>query len=96
MTTPSQRLFIDAGDTPLKIPLPPEFHHRRLEVIVLPADSGSEAPANPRDPEHIQRVLQESWGAWGHRSVEEIDRMIAESRENDWREPWEECRERPS
>jgi hypothetical protein len=49
-----------------------------------------------RDPEHIKRVLQESWGAWGNMSVEEIDRMIEDSRRNDWREPWEECREVPA
>jgi hypothetical protein len=28
--------------------------------------------------------------------VEEIDRMIEDSRRNDWREPWEECHEVPS
>ena len=98
MTTPRQRLIVDASDDTLHIPLPPHLRHRRLAVTLEALEEPAVSPwATPnRDPEHIQRVLAESWGAWGNMSADEIDRMIAESRENDWREPWEECRDVPA
>jgi hypothetical protein len=97
MTPPRQHLIIDSTDDSLHIPLTPELRHRRLSVTVEAVDEPAHDPSAPnRDPEHIKRVLQESWGAWGNMSVEEIDRMIEDSRRNDWREPWEECRDVPS
>ena len=97
MTPPRQHLIVDSTDDSLHIPLAPELRHRRLSVTVEAVDEPAHDRSVPnRDPEHIKRVLQESWGAWGYMSVEEIDRMIEDSRRNDWREPWEECREVPS
>lgn len=97
MSTPRQHLIVDATDDSLQIPLKPELRHRRLSVTVEAVDGPAQDRSAPnRDPEHIKRVLQESWGAWGTMSVEEIDRVIEDSRRNDWREPWEECREVPS
>lgn len=97
MTPPRQHLIIDSSDDSLQIPLTPELRHRRLSVTVEAVDEPAHDRSAPnRDPEHIKRVLQESWGAWGNMSVEKIDRMIEDSRRNDWREPWEECREVPS
>jgi hypothetical protein len=97
MTTPRQHLIVDSTDDSLNIPLTPELRHRRLSVTVEAVDEPAHDCSAPnRDPEHIKRVLAETRGAWGNMSVEEIDRMIEDSRRNDWREPWEECREVPS
>ena len=98
MTTYRQRLIVDSSDDTLHIPLPPELRQRRLVVTLEAVD---EPPASRwaspnRDPEHIKRVLEETRGSWGNMSADEIDRMIEESRRNDWREPWEECREVPA
>jgi len=98
MTTSRQRLIVEASDDTLHIPLPPELRQRRLVVTLEAVDEPAASRwATPnRDPEHIKRVLAESWGAWGTMSADEIDRMIEESRRNDWREPWEECRDVPA
>ncbi len=90
MTTPRQRLIVEASDDTLHTPLPPHLRQRRLAVTLEAID---EPVANPwatpnRDPDHIKRVLAKTRGAWGNMSADEIDRMIAESRQNDWREPW--------
>jgi hypothetical protein len=98
MTSPRQRLIVEASDDTLHIPLPPHLRQRRLAVTLEAIDEPVATPwATPnRDPEHIKRVLAKSWGAWGTMSADEIDRMIEESRRNDWREPWEECRDVPA
>ncbi|MFM7086327.1 MAG: hypothetical protein ACKOXO_04960 [Cyanobium sp.] len=98
MTTPRQRLIVEASDDTLHIPLPAHLRHRRLEVTLEAVDEPVAASwATPnRDPEHIKRVLAKARGSWGDMSADEIDRMIEESRRNDWREPWEECRDVPS
>lgn len=79
----------------MTIPLPPHLRQRRwavtLEAVDEPATNSWATPN--RDPEHIKRVLAKTRGSWGNMSADEIDRMIAESRQNDWREPWEECRD---
>jgi hypothetical protein len=90
-------MIVDSSDDSLHIPLAPELRNRRPSVTVEAVDEPEHDRFAPnRDPEHIKRVLQESCGAWGNMSVAEIDRMIEDSRRNDWREPWEECREIPS
>jgi hypothetical protein len=94
MTPARQHLIIDSTDDSLHIPLTPELRHRRLSVTVEAVDEPAHDRSVPnRDPEHIKRVLAETRGAWGNMSIEEIDRMIEDSRRNDWREPWVECRE---
>jgi hypothetical protein len=96
MTQPRQHMIIDSTDDSLHIPLTPELRHRRLSVTVEAVDEAAHDRSVPnRDPEHIKRVLAETRGAWGNMSSEEIDRMIEDSRRNDWREPWQECREVP-
>ena len=90
MTTPRQRLIVEACDDTLHIPLPPELRHRRLVVTMEPVDRAASPASGPnRDPEHIKRVLAETWGAWGNMPADEIDRMIEESRRSDCSEPWE-------
>lgn len=90
MTTPRQRLIVEASDDTLHIPLPPELRHRRLVVTLEPVDRADSPAAGPkRDPEHIKRVLAEAWGAWGRMPADEIDRMIEKSRRSDCSEPWE-------
>lgn len=63
MTPPRQHLIIDSSDDSLQIPLTPELRHRRLSVTVEAVDEPAHDRSAPnRDPEHIKRVLQESWG----------------------------------
>ena len=81
MTTPRQRLIVEASDDTLHIPLPPELRHRRLVVTMEPVDHAASPSSSPnRDPEHMMRVLAEAWGAWGRMSADEIDQMIEDSR----------------
>ena len=90
MTTPRQRLIVEASDDTLHIPLPPELRHRRLVVTMEPVDHAASPSSSPnRDSEHMKRVLAEAWGAWGRMSADEIDRMIDDSRRSDCSEPWE-------
>ncbi len=83
MTTPRQRLIVDASDDTLHIPLPPHLRHRKLAVTLEALEEPAVSPwATPnRDPEHIKRVLKKTRGAWGHMTADEVDRMIAESRD---------------
>jgi hypothetical protein len=81
MTTPRQRLIVEASDDTLHIPLPPELRHRRLVVTMEPVDRAASPPSGPnRDPEHIKRVLAEAWGAWTRPTPEQITVSGPESR----------------
>jgi len=54
----------------------------RVQVRVLDRESES------RDLDEVQRILDESHGAWGtDKSVEEIDEEIDKMR-SDWDRPW--------
>jgi hypothetical protein len=60
----------------------PDPGRHRVEVTVLDQEPVS------RDPEEVQRILDESHGAWdADKSVEEIDEDIEKMR-SEWDRPW--------
>lgn len=74
----------------------PSAGRRRVLVTVLDngassASSEQEVPSNrkprPRSSEEVRRILDETRGAWGDKSADEIDREIEEMRK-EWDRPW--------
>ncbi|MCP4701372.1 MAG: hypothetical protein GY862_31635 [Gammaproteobacteria bacterium] len=65
--------------------------HARLIVLSAeqpPLGSTGFQPANgrrmPQKRESLKTVLETTWGAWGHKTADEIDREIAARRNADW------------
>lgn len=60
---------------------PPPGRHR-VEVAILDPEP------EPRDPEDVERILEEANGAWGtDKTIEEIDQEIEEMR-SEWDRSW--------
>lgn len=60
---------------------PPPTTDRVLVIIDAPAETAA-TPSNPI--QEIERIVETTFGAWGNRSLEEVDRMIEAKRKNDW------------
>ncbi|MEI6415726.1 MAG: hypothetical protein WCP34_15910 [Pseudomonadota bacterium] len=64
------------GDAPL-------IEYERVLVIT---ESHAELMPNIRHEDVVENIIKTTFGAWGKRSREEVDRIIAEQRERDWGE----------
>jgi hypothetical protein len=83
----AHRQIVHVTGTQLVLDLPPNLGDRRLEVIVLPAEDTLSATATPPTAAEIQRILQETRGAWGYAaSPEAVSAWIDEQRRLDWPE----------
>ncbi len=65
----------------------PDTHHHRVLVTVLEENRPPKKKPS-RSSEEVRRVLDETRGAWGSKSADEIDREIEAMRRWDWSRPW--------
>ena len=56
--------------------------HARLVFLV--AEETNKPTQTLSEQQHTMKVLEEAWGAWGNKTLDEVDKEIAEMRDADW------------
>ncbi len=65
----------------------PDAHRHRVLVTVL-EEAHPLKKKSVRSSEQVRRVLEETRGAWGSKTADEIDGELEAMRRWDWSRPW--------
>lgn len=79
-----QRQYIEVKSPQVTLELPDTFVNHRVLVTIQTLDEGDRSQAALLTGDETDQLLAETRGAWGHRSLAQVDALIAERRRADW------------